>query len=368
MNVERVTNAVGLRKFLKFTDKLYKDDKNYVPQMKADLKKVMKKLLLDGGGYTGLMVTENGRVLARLAYTVAKHKQYGGIDCGFFSHFECVNDQKAADMILGAMCDDLKKRGVTHVEGTYFPFDQDNRRGILVEGFDKPPVLLTSYNKPYYKDLLEGFGMGKDFDTLAYAMTKETIPIDRYRKVSEMAMKRYGYYIEPADFSKIDTLVEEVGEVIKSATTDDIFQDAPTIEAIRNIVGQWKSFLKEEFCLMARRASDHKLIGTVIAVPDFNQVFKKMKGSLNPVALVKMLYYKNKITTVRGLLQYVLPEYQNRGVALSLYIARFDECDRHGVTLIEAGTMMENNVKPNAAIKSAGGVLYKRYRLYGKKL
>ena len=119
---------------------------------------------------------------------------------------------------------------------------------------------------------------------------------------------------------------------------------------------------------MARRASDHKLIGTVIAVPDFNQVFKKMKGSLNPVALVKMLYYKNKITTVRGLLQYVLPEYQNRGVALSLYIALFDECDRHGVTLIEAGTMMENNVKPNAAIKSAGGVLYKRYRLYGKKL
>ena len=84
-----------------------------------------------------------------------------------------------------------------------------------------------------------------------------------------------------------------------------------------------------------------------------------------PVGAVRIAM-KNNVCKVSALA--VLPEYQNRGVALSLYIALFDECDRHGVTLIEAGTMMENNVKPNAAIKSAGGVLYKRYRLYGKKL
>lgn len=368
MKIEKVADKKGLKKFLKFTDKLYKGDENYVPQMKADLKKVMTDLVLVKKTYTALIVTDGRDTLARLVYTVSKHKQYGNIDCGFFSHFECVNDKAAAKLIIDAMCDDLKKRGITRVEGTYFPFDQDNRRGILVEGFDKPPVLLTSYNKPYYKDLLEYCGLGKDFDTLAYALTKDTMPTQRYRKVAEMAEKRYGYYIEAADFSKLDTLIQEVGDVIKRATTEDIFQDAPSIDAIRNIVCQWKNFLKEEFCLMARRAEDNKLIGTVIAVPDFNQVFKKMKGSLNPAALIKMLYYKNKITTVRGLLQYVLPEYQNRGVALSLYLALFDACDAHGVTLIEAGTMMENNAKPNAAIKSAGGVLYKRYRLFGKAL
>ena len=54
MNVERVTNAVGLRKFLKFTDRLYKDDKNYVPQMKADLKKVMKSCCLTAAVIPGL--------------------------------------------------------------------------------------------------------------------------------------------------------------------------------------------------------------------------------------------------------------------------------------------------------------------------
>lgn len=368
MEIVKVDDGKKLKKFLRFQDKLYKGDENFVPYIKSDIKKTLKKLLFEDKTYTALTAEENGVTVARILYTVDKHKQYHIDNCGFFYMFECVNDQKAADAIFSAMCVDLKSRGVAHVEGTYFPFDQDNRRGILIDGFERPPVLLTSYNKKYYPALLENFGMKKDFDTLAYALTKETMPIERYRKVSEMAKKRYGYYIECADFDNIDTLITEVGEVMKEATTEDIFQDAPSIEALRSIVSQWKAFLKEELCLLARRSSDNKLLGVVIAVPDFNYVFQKMKGKINPVSILKMLYYKNKIKTVRGLLQYVIPEYQNKGVILSLYLALFDSAEKMGADLIEASSMMENNKKPNDAITSAGGVLYKRYRLYGMDL
>jgi len=199
-------------------------------------------------------------------------------------------------------------------------------------------------------------------------MTKQTMPVERYRKVAQYSEKRYDYYVETADFNNIDKLIDEVGEVMKAATTEDIFQDAPSIEALRTIVTEWKNYLREDLCFFARRKSDDKMIGVIIAVPDFNQLFRRMKGKINLISLCKMLYYKNKITTVRGLLQYVLPEYQNKGAVLSLYIALFDACEKMGVTLIEASTMMEKNVKPNEAIKSAGGVLYKRYRLYGMNL
>lgn len=368
MQIKKVKDKKSLNLFLKFTDKLYKKDEFYVPYMKADLKRTLTRVVLVDEIYTALILSDGKNVQGRILYTVDKHKQFGNEPCGFFSMFECVNDQQAANLLLNAMCDDLKSRGVTRVEGTYFPFDQDNRRGILVEGFDCAPVLLTSYNKPYYKELLKNFGMHKDFDTLAYAMTKQTIPIDKYRKVSQYSEKRYDYYVETADFDNIDVLIKEIGEVMAAATNEDIYQDAPSVEALHNIVSAWKNFLREDLCLFARRKSDGKMIGTIIAVPDFNQVFRKMKGKLNPVALCKMLYYKNKITTVRGLLQYVLPEYQNKGAVLSLYVALFDAADRMGADLIEASTIMENNSKSNESIKSAGGVLYKRYRLYGMDL
>lgn len=369
MQIQKVADKKALSKFLKFADALYRGDKFYVPYMKADLKKVLTKLVLQDKTYTALIAVRDGKTVARLLYTVDRHKQFKELgECGFFSLFECEDCQTTADTILSEMCGDLRRRGIKRVEGTYFPFDQDNRRGILVEGFDSAPVLLTSYNKDYYPRLLQNFGMTKDFDTLAYAMTPDTLPIEKFRRVSSLTEKRYGYYVETADFDDIDKLIGEVGAVMKAATTEDIFQDAPSIEALRNIVRQWKKFLKEELCLLARSAADGKLVGVVIAVPDFNQVFRRMKGRLNPVALAKMLYYKNKITTVRGLLQYVIPEWQNKGVILSLYAKLFDACDKMGVNLIEASTMMENNTKPNETIKSAGGVLYKRYRLYGMRL
>jgi hypothetical protein len=325
--------------------------------------------LLKEKTYKAVVVLDGKKPVGRVVWTKHEHKQFPekGL-CGFFSHFECVDNQKVADLIMRAVADDLKKDGITYLEGTYFPFDQDNRRGVLIEGFEYPPLILTSYNPKYYGALLENFGMKKAFDTIGYKMPMEEIPIARYGKVDQMAQKRYGYHVESADFSKLDKLIAEVSDVMKASTTDYNYQDAPSPEQLEAIVRQWRSFLQPRYIKVARKNEDGKMIGVVVAIPDFNQVFKKMKGSINPVGLIRMLYWKKRITLVRGMLQFVLPEYHGLGVSLALYISLFHEAEKDKVTMIEAGTMMENNTKPNAAIQSAGGKLYKRYRIYGLAL
>ncbi|MDE7379428.1 MAG: hypothetical protein K2N14_00100, partial [Clostridia bacterium] len=262
----------------------------------------------------------------------------------------------------------LKEAGISHVEGTYFPDDQDNRRGILAQGFEREPMIFTSYNPPYYNDLLTQCGFEKDFDTVAYSFDFSTVDMERIERLTERVKTRFGLELDIVNFGDLDNEIEAFYSVMKGATTDVIFQEAPTLDALKKIVSEWKSYLWEELIYIVRRRSDRLPVGVMMSLPDYNGVFRKMNGKINPVSIVKMLYYKNRITSVRPILQYVLPEYQNRGVNFIMYYKFFTTCQKLGVKNIEAGTIMEDNLPSRMNVEHAGGVLSKIFRIYGRDI
>jgi GNAT superfamily N-acetyltransferase len=97
-------------------------------------------------------------------------------------------------------------------------------------------------------------------------------------------------------------------------------------------------------------------------LPDYNQVFRKTKGRLRPL---RFLLGKRKITKARGMMQYVVPDYQNTGLIGHMFKTIYDSFHELGITEFEAGTMMEDNPKPINAFKKFGGDIIKVYRLYG---
>ena len=349
-------------------DEIYRGDQFYVPYMRGDLLKTLIRLVLKEKTYTALAVEDGGRYIARLLYTVDAAKRIGVDRCGYFSHFECVDSVKACSLLIEEMCVDLKARGISRVEGTYFPYDQDNRRGILAEGFEREPMIFTSYNPPYYNNLLTECGFKKDFDTVAYRFDFSNVDMDRIERLTERVKSRYGLRLDLVDFGDLDREIEAFYSVMKAATTDVIYQEAPTLEALKSIVSAWKSYLWEELIYIVRRESDGLPVGVMMSLPDYNGVFRKMNGKINPVSIAKMLYYKNKITSVRPILQYVLPEYHNRGVNYVMYYKFFKTCKKLGVKNIEAGTIMEDNLPSRMNVEHAGGILSKIFRIYGREL
>ena len=349
-------------------DALYRGDKYYVPYMRGDLLRILKKLVLEDKSYTALAVEQDGRYIARVLFTVGQSKQLKKEKCGFFSHFECINDRACAHALLSEMCRILKEQGADYVEGTYFPYDQDNRRGILVDGFEHEPMILTSYNPPYYGALLEGCGFHKDFDTVSYQLSYERYDYARIAPVTKRLLERYDLYVSHADFSKIDREISDVQAVISAATTDIVFDQAPSREDLFRIVKNWRSFLWEDLVFICRRRSDDKPVGVIMGVPNFYTVFRKMNGKTNPVSLVKALYYRSRIKSVRAMLQYVIPEYQNKGVNFALYHEFYNTCCRRKITYIEAGTIMENNAGSRRNVEKGSGMLNKIFRIYGREL
>lgn len=365
MKIIKVTVS-DLRRFILFPDRLYRDDPNYVPFLKADLKRTLRKLLFEDGTYTALLAEDDrGQVLGRVLFTIDRDSHLRTDRCGFFSMYECVDDLAVSRKLLGEMLRLLREQGAEYVSGSYFPYDPDNRRGIMVQGFERAPLIFTSYNPPYYEAQMLDAGLTKQLDTYEYAMQSDERTVARLRKLAGYAMRKYDFRVDRANFSDIDRDLREVCAVMQAATSELNYQQAPNQEEFVKIYREWKNFLDPDFLLIARSNKDDSPLGIGVALPDYFQVFQKMHGRMNPIV---PLTERKRIHALRNILQYVMPEWQGRGVLPAIYVQMYDAAEKHRMSYIEAGTILETNPGSFAPIEAAGGTLARVYRIFCRKL
>lgn len=357
-------------RFINFPDFLYKQDEFYVPYMKGDQKKNLTKYIFEEKSYTALMAvdTETKEVKARVLYTVAPSRHLKIEACGHFCMYECVDDIAVSNALLSAMEQDLINKGVSHISGSYCPFDPDNRRGILIDGFAAPPSLFCSYNKPYYASQLEAMGFVKEIDTFSYRINLENKDLTRFSRIGGLSQKKYDYSIQHLDIKKLDRDIADIHTIFKSATTEINFEGAPSIEELKAYFYEWKSFLKPEYISIARTNESNRPIGFTIGIPDYNMVFQKMRGKMDLWGLINLLIYRKRINCVRAMLQYVIPEYQDKGVIAALLFDEYSQMIKNGIKTIECGTIVEENFKSWSIYEKYGAGLKKRYRIFNKKL
>jgi len=129
-------------------------------------------------------------------------------------------------------------------------------------------------------------------------------------------------------------------------------------------VKKFLPFLDKDLIYIAR--SGEIPIGFVFALPDYNQVLKRMNGSLFPFGLLKYLWYKRKIKGIRGLAQYVIPEFRNKAVNAAIFKQILDVAERKKYEYIECSLISENNLRSRRIFENAGIQPYKIYRVYRK--
>lgn len=358
-------SAKNLKKFVTFPDELYRNDEKYVPYLYGDLMKTLRKLLLAEKCYCAYLTLDDaGNALARILLTVAPNKQLKTDKCCFFSLYECVDDPEASRQILEAAREYAEGAGATHLSGTYFPYDPDNRRGILCEGFDSAPMIFTSYNPAYYNDQMTAFGFEKHTDTYEYRFRTDPEILEKVKKLGAFAMRHGRFRVDHADFGEIDRDVCDIRAVMDEASNEVIYQDAPGVNDLYGIMKQWRPFLNPDYLLIARENDTNRPIGVAIALPDFFRVIRKTGGKPGLLTLLRLRSMGKKIDGIRGILQYVIPEYQDRGVIVALYDAMRVSVEKNGITEVEGGTIMEKNAPSNTALTSIGAEVCHVYRLY----
>lgn len=380
--------------FIKFPWRIYKRDPNWVPPLISERKEFFDPeknpsfkhmdvaLFMIEGEYQPdgsppppphLRQGPLGIISAHINHI---HNEFHGEKVGFFGFFESVNDREVAHRLLKTASDWVAERGMMAIRGP-MNFSTNDECGMLVEGFDSPPVVLMTYNPPYYMDLVESFGFTKVMDLLAYIIDTQKYPsLDalppKLQRVINIVKRRYPH-VRARKMNKKDfrNEVERFKHVYNHAWEKNWGFVPLTDEEIDHMAKNLIQIIDTDLAWFAEVRRDDgtwEPIGASLTLPDYNQVLIHMDGKLFPIGWLKFLWYRRKIDTARIFALGVVHKWHGKGIDALLYYETARELFRKGYKRAEMSWLLETNFHVLNSVRNFGGKLYKRYRIYEKPL
>jgi GNAT superfamily N-acetyltransferase len=355
------------RLFVELPWSLYKDDPNWIPPLLSDMHATLdpqKNALLRLGPSIFFLATQNQRPVGRIGCGMdLRLNAAKGNKMGYITLFESINDYRVAAALFDRATGWLKEQGATTVTGPQSPSNGDDYRGLLIDGFDSPPILLNSYNPSYYSEFMEEYGFKKQFDRYAYYYDISDGPSERLTRGVALAQKRYGFSVRKIDLNNLDRERAVIKKVVEDSMPEWPDMIPPSDEELIAEIQKLRQLAVPDLVLFIEN-KDGDCLGIAVALPDYNQVLKHLNGRLFPTGIFKYLWYKRKITGVRMFALFVTPQGRRRGVSAALYYYTMLNAMKLGYTHGEGSTIHEFNARMNIDAQKAGGKLYKTYRIY----
>jgi GNAT superfamily N-acetyltransferase len=286
---------------------------------------------------------------------------------GWFGFFECEEDPEAAQALLDRAEQWLRGQGCDRMVGPA-DFTTNDECGVLLEGHDRTPLILSPWTHRYYPALLEGAGMAKAMDLLMWELhisgRDKVNPV--IWKLADQVEARYGVTVRPFRKKDIQQEISRFMEVYNSAWEKNWGFVPLTEKEVRHYATQLKPFLDENWAYVAEK--DGETVGAALTLPDYNQALLHLRGRILPFGWAKFLWYRRKIDRVRVFALGVKPDWQHTGVAAKFYERHFDAATRTPQTYGEMGWILETNKNMNKAMEAMGGTVVRRFRLYERTL
>ena len=363
-------SAAQVLRFLKVSYQIYRDDPHWVAPLLSDLKKVFtdENPLLQHAEIALWVAVSDGRDVGRIAGILDhNHNRTQNDSAAFFGFFECVHDAAVSGRLFATVLAWARERGVRRMLGPMNPTANDEC-GLLVDGFESPPVFMMTYNPRYYVDLVAAEGFQKAKDLLAYHLDLAKCPLDRLARIAEMTRRRH----PELTFTSIRkaTLVRDLVKVkeVYNAAWQDNWGFVPMTDAeIDFMADRLKPLLVEGLVWLVESPTEP--VGFLLALPDYNSALKPLRGRLITPKLLGFLPYLfgwKYPPCCRCITLGVKVKYRNRGLESVMLTEGFRTGLKIGFKDAEASWILEDNTMMRRLLETFGGRVYKTYRLYAR--
>jgi GNAT superfamily N-acetyltransferase len=365
VTVRPVVGKTDKKTFIKFQWVPYKGNRYWVPPLLMDRRKLIdtkNNPFYRHAGMELFLAERDGQTVGRIGAIVNdNHNREHNENIGFFGFFECIDDQKVANALFDAAKSWLKSRGVDAMRG---PASQsvNDEYGLLIDGFDKSPYILMTYNPPYYQKLVENYGFGKMRDLYAYEVNKEKVFTEKLVRVTNAVTKREGLVIRPLNMKDFDNEVKIIRDLYIRGWERNWGEVPMTEEEFNYVAKDLKAVVDPHLVIIAEVKG--KPVGFGMSLPDLNMILKdNTRGYLLP-AIFRMLFFKKRIDAIRIVILGVLPEVRNTGIGGVLFYETGKRAVEHGYPHGEASWVLEDNVMMNRGAELLQGEKTKTYRVY----
>jgi len=370
INILTVNTKKLKKEFVNFPWKIYKkkDYPNWVPPLKISVYETLdtiKNPFYKNAEIELFLAKVEGEIVGRIAAIENRaHNQFANDKVGFYGFFESINDQSVADALFVAVKQWLKQRGLTSIRGPVNP-STNHETGLLVRGQSQHPTVMTTWNPLYYVDLHEKANMQKAKDLVAYLIPVERIKnlppqlieyTNRLRKSSKVSFRDF-------DMKNYEREIEICFDIYNSAWEDNWGFFPMTREEFFHMARDMKMVLDPRWAFIAE--FDGKPAGFMLALPDINYILKRIpNGKLLPTGILKLLFGRRFLKTVRVITLGVKKEFRRAGIFSLFTVESFTRAKKYNIIAGEASWILEDNVGMNTPWQKLGCPLYRRWRLF----
>jgi GNAT superfamily N-acetyltransferase len=286
------------------------------------------------------------------------------------AHNEFHEDRVGFCVLFAAAERWLSSRGLDTMRGPMNP-STNHECGLLVDGFEEHPMIMTTWNPAYYGGLIESQGFVKAKDLLAYFFPMQgpgalELP-ERYRAHAERALSGRTLTFRDINLRDFDAEVARCWEIYNAAWEKNWGFVPMSHESFLHEAKVLKYIALPQFGFIAE--VDGEPAGFMIIVPDYNPTIKEIgNGRLFPTGIFKLLAAKSKIRSGRVMILGAKAEYRARGI-FALFLHEIVRRARaYGAVGAEASWVLEDNEKLNRPLQSLGARVYRRWRIYDRPI
>ena len=372
LRIVPVEGRQGLRQFIRLPWPIYADDPAWVPPLLIERSEHLSKRnpFFEHAECRFWLAYRGERPVGRISAQVDQlHLQRYRDFTGFFGLLEAEDDPETFLILLETAERWLSDQGMRRILGP-FNLSINQECGLLVEGFDTPPMVMMGHARPYYGARVEENGYRQEKDLLAYIIDVDFELTKAMRAVIKRAARRVS--IRSLRRERFSEELEILQDIFEDAWSEN-WGFVPFTKAEFKHLGQnLKHLVHDEYVQIAE--VDGSPDAMIVGVPNVNEVIKDLNGRLLPFGWLKLLW-RLKVSrpqTARVPLMGVRKRHHNSLLGAALAVMVVERVRRlgvkHGAKKVELSWILEDNTGMRNILESMGGIVYKRYRIFGKDL
>lgn len=371
--IRELTPGTSLDPFIRVDWAVNAGDPNWVPPLRMSLEAALdrRRHPFHAHADVAYFLAEGpsgpvGRIAAIVNHL---HNQFHDDQVGFFGLFQCADDESTAAALLDTAASWLSQRGMTSMRGpmNFSTNEEVASPGVLVEGFHSPPAVMMSHNPPYYDRLLTAAGLGKAKDVVATIFDQPEALPERGERVLDRLLERAGVTIRPLDLKRFRREVEALKEVYNAAWSLNWGFVPMTDAEFDHLAREFRPIVDPDLCFIAENGDEP--VGFSLALPDLNEALRHLpNGRLLPFGWARLLWHRRRIRSLRHLTVGLKPRLHHAGLGQAFYRRTWLTGVAKGYVRAEGSWILEDNHEMLRAIERMGGRIYKRYRIYERRI
>jgi len=369
LSVKKVKTSTDIKNFIRLPWNIYGDSPLWIPPLISERKKFLDPVVnpfFKGSKVDLFLVTSNKKTaLGRIAL-IENHVYNETLSdrVGFFGMFEVVNNKQASDFLLNKAEQWCREKKISKLIGPV-NLSTNHECGLLVDGFDIPPVIGITYNPSYYSEFFKTWGLRKYKDLVSLRMDMLKMP--EYLESSiKRIRKRERFKVRSFCLNNFNEEIENIWRIYNESWADNWGFIPMSKEEFVYSANEMRKFIQPEYCFIAE--VDGKPVGFSLTLPDINEVLKKMNGRIFPFGWAKFFLNKNKIKLFRVVALGVMTTYRRLGIDAALYYETYKKFLEKKIKWCDMSWILEDNKGMLNSIYRLGGTIYKRHRIYERNI